>query len=91
MACTTVAVSAPPPPPLAITGVTAQPSTDPNYPASDGWIKVTVSAKGQGTFKVMVDGAEVKRQGPVNAGTGASWGFQIQMQPGTHNVCAEAV
>lgn len=88
MACTTITVAAPP---LQVTGVTAEPSSDPNYPASAGWVKVTASATGQGTFSIAVDGAEVKRQGPVNAGAGSSWGFQIQMQPGQHNVCAQPV
>lgn len=88
MVCTSITVA---PPPLVITGITAVPSTDPNYPASSGWVLVTVSATGQGTFTVSVDGTVVKTQGPVNAGTGSSWGFQIQMSVGTHNVCAQVV
>ncbi len=76
---------------LQVTSIKAAPSNNPSYPASAGWVKVDVSATGQGTFRILVDGVEVERQGPVNASTGSSWGFNIQMRPGTHNVCAEAV
>ncbi len=87
MICTSISVAAP----MAVTGITAAMSTDPAFPAANGWVLVTVSATGQGTFSVSVDGTEVKRQ-TGNAGTGSSWGFQIQMtQNATHNVCAQVI
>ncbi len=89
MACVTVTVT---PPALLISRVDAFPSQNANYPANNGWVRVDVAGDNSGTFVLKVDGVEVKRETiTLNAGAPANWatGWYLQMQPGTHNVCAD--
>ncbi|SNQ62049.1 hypothetical protein [Candidatus Methanoperedens nitratireducens] len=72
-----------------VAAVAANPSDVPGYPASEGWVRVSVRLLNGGSFRILVDGAEVKRDGPFNGDY--TLDYNIKMSPGTHNVCAEVI
>ncbi len=70
--------------------ITASPSDIPGYPAIDGWVRVSVRLLGGGSFRILADGVEVKRDGPYN-NTDLTLDYNIKMTAGPHNVCAEVI
>lgn len=89
MVCTSATVAEPPKQPQ-IAGITAKPSDVAGYPASEGWVRVSVHLLNGGSFKILVDGTEVKRDGAYNT-PDLTLDYNIKMTPGTHTVCAEVV
>lgn len=81
-----------PPPPLPITlnvtGVTAELSTSPLFPGSEGWTRINVTVTGTGMLDILVDDVLLLTDGPLNPGTTPfTFTYLKKLTSGTKHIC----
>lgn len=90
---TTCAAPPPPPPPIVlnVTGVTAELSTSDLFPGNQGWVRINATLTGSGMLSILVDGAQLLTDGPLNPGaTPFTYTYLKQLISGTRYICVEA-